>query len=81
MMELHGQSRPEISGQPHSVASTRLFPLPRLPVSLLRALRTLTLHARPAAIYEIVAIFRDYTTKDPLLVYAVISRHGASRLH
>ncbi|KAK3351458.1 hypothetical protein B0H65DRAFT_546495 [Neurospora tetraspora] len=43
-------------------------------------LRTLTLHARPAAIYEIFAIFRDYTTKGPLLVYAVcIARHGATR--
>lgn len=31
-------------------------------------LRTLTLHARPAAIYEIFAIFRDYTIKGPLLV-------------
>lgn len=39
-------------------------------------LRTLTLHARPAAIYEIFAIFRDYTIKGPLLVYAVcLARH------
>lgn len=83
MLELHSQSRPEVSrATPFSCLAFQAVPPSPFGYRFLCCvlLHTLTLHDRPAAIYEIFAIFRDYMTKGPLLVYAgSIARHEATK--